>query len=132
MPNRTTTRRSREFLKHAVAGAAALTSQAAMADAQTVAPPEAAPSAAAAQGAGEPHAEELTQGRSGSDFMVDIVKALGFEYVCANPGSSFRGLQESIVNYANNTQPEFLTCCHEEASVAMAHGYSRSKASRCW
>jgi thiamine pyrophosphate-dependent acetolactate synthase large subunit-like protein len=55
--------------------------------------------------------------------MVDIVKALGFDYVCANPGSSFRGLQESIVNYAGNTQPEFLTCCHEESSVAMAHGY---------
>ena len=55
--------------------------------------------------------------------MVDILKALNFDYVCANPGSSFRAIQESIVNYANNTQPEFLTCCHEEASVAMAHGY---------
>ena len=108
----------RAFLKHAVAGAAALTSHASLADAQT-----AAPATPAVQDAGEPHAEELTQGRSGSDFMVDILKALDFDYVCANPGSSFRGLQESIVNYANNTQPEFLTCCHEEASVAMAHGY---------
>jgi hypothetical protein len=34
----------------------------------------------------------------GSDFMVDVLKSLNFEYVCANPGSSFRGLHESFVN----------------------------------
>jgi thiamine pyrophosphate-dependent acetolactate synthase large subunit-like protein len=67
--------------------------------------------------------EPLTGGRAGSDFMVDTIKALGFEYVCANPGSSFRGLHESIINYGNNTKPELLTCLHEESSVAMAHGY---------
>ncbi len=72
-----------------------------------------------------PEADVLTSGRSGSDFMVDVIKSLGFDYVCANPGSSFRGLQESIVNYGGNTRPEFLTCCHEESSVAMAHGYSK-------
>ena len=111
----------REFLKQAVAGAAALTPAAALAQAQTGAPAPNAPAPAAH--AAEPHGEELTQGRSGSDFMVDILKALNIDYVCANPGSSFRGLQESIVNYANNTKPEFLTCCHEESSVAMGHGY---------
>ena len=57
--------------------------------------------------------------------MVDIIKSLGVPYVCGNPGSSFRGLQESIVNYGNNTQPEFLTCLHEESAVAMAHGYAK-------
>ena len=57
--------------------------------------------------------------------MVDVIKSLGFEYVCANPGSSFRGLQESLVNYGGNKKPEFLTCCHEESSVAMAHGYAK-------
>ena len=46
-----------------------------------------------------------------------------FEYVASNPGSSFRGIHESIINYGNNTKPEFITCCHEESSVAMAHGY---------
>ena len=40
--------------------------------------------------------EPLTGGRAGSDFMVDTIKSLGFEYICANPGSSFRGLHESI------------------------------------
>jgi thiamine pyrophosphate-dependent acetolactate synthase large subunit-like protein len=43
--------------------------------------------------------------------------------MCSNPGSAFRGLQESIVNYGGNTRPEFITCCHEESAVAMAHGY---------
>jgi acetolactate synthase-1/2/3 large subunit len=49
---------------------------------------------------------------------------LGFEYVAANPGSSFRGLHESLINYGGNKNPELLTCCHEESSVAMAHGYA--------
>ncbi|HEY2844583.1 MAG TPA: thiamine pyrophosphate-dependent enzyme, partial [Bryobacteraceae bacterium] len=56
-------------------------------------------------------------------FMVDVLKTLNFEYICANPGSSFRGLQESFVNYGKNKAPEWITCCHEESSIAMAHGY---------
>src|SRR6202521_6149475 len=61
--------------------------------------------------------EVLTADRPGSDFMVDVTKALGFEYVFANPGSSFRGLHESLVNYGGNKKPEVITCCHEESSV---------------
>ena len=61
----------------------------------------------------------------GSDFMVDVIKRLGFEYVAANPGSSFEGLHESIINYGENAMPELLTCCHEESAVAMAHGYAK-------
>ena len=59
--------------------------------------------------------------------MVDVFKTLDFEYVAANPGSSFRGLHESIVNYGGNRAPEFITCCHEESSVAMAHGYFKAE-----
>ena len=55
--------------------------------------------------------------------MVDVMKSIGFDYVAANPGSSFRGLHESLINYGGNTAPELITCCHEESSVAMAHGY---------
>jgi acetolactate synthase-1/2/3 large subunit len=69
--------------------------------------------------------EVLTVDRPGSDFMVDVMKSLDFEYVCANPGSSFRSLHESIVNYGGNKNPELLTCCHEESSVAMGHGYAK-------
>jgi len=70
-----------------------------------------------------PAVDVLTTDRPGGDFMVDVIKTLGFEYVAANPGSSFRGLHESLVNYGGNKTPEFITCCHEESSVAMAHGY---------
>lgn len=65
--------------------------------------------------------------RAGSDYMVDVFKSLDFEYFCSNPGSSFRGLHESLINYGGNTNPEFITCLHEESSVAMAHGYFKAE-----
>jgi thiamine pyrophosphate-dependent acetolactate synthase large subunit-like protein len=64
--------------------------------------------------------------RPGSDFMVDVIKALGFDYMSLNPGSSFRSLHESLINYGGNKAPELITCMHEEAAVAMAHGYSKA------
>ncbi len=72
-----------------------------------------------------PAVDVSSNARPGSDFMVDVIKSLGIEYCAANPGSSFRGLQESFINYGKNTNPEWLTCCHEESSVAMAHGYAK-------
>ena len=76
--------------------------------------------------AGAPSSVEvLTNERPGSDFMVDVLRSLGFEYVCANPGSSFRGLHESLINYGGNRNPELITCCHEESAVAMGHGYAK-------
>jgi thiamine pyrophosphate-dependent acetolactate synthase large subunit-like protein len=69
--------------------------------------------------------EVLTEGRAGSDFMVDVLKYLGLEYICAVAASSFRGLQESVINYGDNQNPEFITCLHEESSVAMGHGYAK-------
>ena len=119
----------RGFLKGA-AGAAALVTTAA-----TTTTPAAAQEAQAPRNASAPVAtqerdpagsvEVLTADRPGSDFMVDVIKALGFEIIFANPGSSFRGLHESVINYGGNKKPEFLTCCHEESSVAMAHGYAK-------
>lgn len=70
-----------------------------------------------------PRVDVYTTDRPGADFMVDVLKSLRFDYICANPGSSFRGLQESFINYGGNKNPEWITCCHEESSVAMAHGY---------
>ena len=64
-----------------------------------------------------------SRGRAGSDFMVDVIKSLDIDYVYSNPASSFRGIHESLINYGKNTKPEFITCMHEESSVAMAHGY---------
>src|ERR1041385_5778335 len=122
----------RDFLKSAAVTGAALVGSAAGADAQT-APP--APAAAPAGPATAPIAPRetdpslegdiVTTDRPGGDFMVDVLKSLNLEYVAANPGSSFRGIHASIINNGNNTAPEFITCCHEESSVAMAHAYSK-------
>jgi thiamine pyrophosphate-dependent acetolactate synthase large subunit-like protein len=109
----------RNFLKIAAAGgAAALVAKPSLGQAQQ--------QTAAARFVDEPGPPEeivLTTERSGSDFMVDVIKSIGFDYICSNPGSSFRGFQESLINYGGNRSPEFLTCCHEESSVAMAQGY---------
>ncbi len=118
----------RSFLKGAAAvGAAGIVPASKSARAQEAGSARvSAPSAAAREAeSGTPAVEVLTGDRPGGDFMVDVLKSLGFEYVCANPGSSFRGLHESLVNYGGNRNPEFITCCHEESSVAMAHGYSK-------
>jgi acetolactate synthase-1/2/3 large subunit len=118
MSNKQIDRRS--FLKGAAAAAAAMTTRVA------------ASAQAAQTGAGEsdgketPRLSERIIARPGSDFMVDVIKATGIEYIASNPGSSFRSLQESIVNYGGNKNPEFLTCMHEESSVAMAHGYAKA------
>jgi len=64
-------------------------------------------------------------GRPGSDFMVDVLRSLKFEYIATNPASSCRGIHESIINYGNNTRPELLTVMHEESGTGMAHGYAK-------
>ena len=122
----------RDFLKSAAAtsaaaGAAAFV-PAAAANAQTPAASVPAAAPIAPRETDPPgEAEVLTTDRPGGDFMVDVLKALNFEYVASNPGSSFRGIHESIINYGGNAAPEFLTCCHEESSIAMAHGYFKAE-----
>src|SRR6478609_8295773 len=91
----------RGFLKGAAAGAAGLVTKP-LATAQQAAQP----AATEARGAVEITGNE----KPGSDFMVDVIKTLGIEYCAANPGSSFRGLQESLINYGGNRAPEWLTC----------------------
>jgi thiamine pyrophosphate-dependent acetolactate synthase large subunit-like protein len=110
----------RDFLAGAAAGVAGLAAKPPAAMAQQVAlKPEPHPAEA------HPAIEVTGNQRPGSDFMVDVFKSLDIEYCAANPGSSFRGLQESFINYGGNKNPEWLTCCHEESSVAMAHGYAK-------
>jgi len=123
----------REFLKGVAAGAGTLAGASALTGAGPLAAAAAAPELAprglplppAVEGDPPPTAEVLTVDRTGSDFMVDVLKALGFEYVCAVAGSSFRALHESVINYGGNKNPEFITCLHEEQSVAMAHGFAK-------
>jgi thiamine pyrophosphate-dependent acetolactate synthase large subunit-like protein len=102
----------RRFLKRAGAGAAAGLAFA----------PQATPQAAQQS----PDSVEVTGPvKPGSDFMLEVIQSLGIEYCAANPGSSFRGLHESILNHGGNKNPELLTCLHEESSAAMAHGYAK-------
>ena len=116
----------RNFLKGTAGGAAALLAASQPAPAQSIEPVRSASAAVSTQEHDpSPSVEVLTADRPGADFMLDVLKAIGFDYVFANPGSSFRGLHESVVNYGGNKSPEFITCCHEESSVAMAHGYSK-------
>ena len=70
--------------------------------------------------------ERVTPRRYGSDFIVDILRQYGIPYAAFNPGASFRGIHDSLINYLGNKKPEFLECMHEEISVAIAHGYARA------
>jgi thiamine pyrophosphate-dependent acetolactate synthase large subunit-like protein len=61
----------------------------------------------------------------GSDVIAEALAALDIPYVALNPGASYRGLHDSIVNYLGNTHPQMLLCLHEESAVAIAHGYAK-------
>jgi len=122
----------RGFLKGAAIGAATLATKAQLAEAQQAQSPSRGaaplPSARALAAETEPvstDVEVLTEDHPGADFMVDVIKSFGIEYIAAMPASSFRGLHESIINYGGNKNPELLTCCHEESSVGIADGYAR-------
>jgi acetolactate synthase-1/2/3 large subunit len=120
----------RNFLKTAaVTGAAALAPTAASAAQAPAAASPAPGTAPLPPREADPPANVETgiTERPGGDFMVDVLKSLNLEYIASNPGSSFRGIHESIINYGNNSMPEFLTCCHEESSVAMAQGYFKAE-----
>ena len=46
-----------------------------------------------------------SQARYGSDVMADILRLLDIDYAVMMPGSTYRELHESIVNYLGNTKP---------------------------
>ena len=124
----------RGFLKGAVVGAAAVASQTTTGRAEPAAAPPPPSAMPLTQAQIEAETEALPRSpavdayiveRPGSDYMVEVFRALDIEYCASNCGSSFEGLQESIVNHGGNRMPEFLTCLHEESAVAMAHGYAK-------
>jgi len=61
----------------------------------------------------------------GSDVFAEVLRGLDVKYVALNPGSSFRGLHDSLVNRLGNRDPQMLLCLHEEHAVAIAHGYAK-------
>jgi acetolactate synthase-1/2/3 large subunit len=126
----------RNFLKGAAAGAAGAASAivAGAGSAQQSAPSGARPGVALpTEAAGradyvppEPSVGAQFVRHPASDYMVDVFKALDFDYVAVNPGSAFEGIHESIINHAGNRKPEILTVLHEEAGAAIAHGYAKA------
>ena len=61
----------------------------------------------------------------GSDALAELLSRLGLRYIALVPGSSYRGLHDSLVNYNGNRDPQLLVCLHEEHAVAIAHGYAK-------
>jgi hypothetical protein len=57
----------------------------------------------------------------GSDAIVAMLREIGIPFLALNPGASYRGLHDSLVNYLGNSAPQMLLCLHEESAVAIAH-----------
>lgn len=62
----------------------------------------------------------------GSDIAAQMLRRLDIPYIALNPGASYRGLHDSLVNHLGNERPEILMCLHEEHAVAIAHGYAKA------
>jgi len=114
----------RSFLKGTAAAAGA-----ALAAATQLA--QAAEATAEKPAPGKPAAEKKLPSetfitRPGSDFMADVLRTIGLQYVAINPAAGFRSLHESIINYSGNKNPEIITCLHEETATHMAQGYAKA------
>ena len=59
----------------------------------------------------------------GSDAIAAVLRSLDIPYVALNPGASYRGLHDSIVNFLGNRAPQMLLCLHDETAVHVAQGY---------
>lgn len=68
---------------------------------------------------------EVAEDRWASDLVADFLRQIGVPYIALNPGASFRGLHDSLVNHLGNRDPSMLMCLHEEHAVALAHGYAK-------
>ena len=62
----------------------------------------------------------------GSDIAAEMLRRLGIEYIALNPGASFRGFHDSLINYLGNRDPQLLLCLHEDHALAIAHGYAKA------
>lgn len=72
-----------------------------------------------------PQAVEGGNAVFGSDAIADTLRSLDIPYIAINPGASYRGLHDSLVNHLGNQSPQILLCLHEESAVAIAHGYAK-------
>lgn len=61
----------------------------------------------------------------GSDVIAETLRSLDIPYIALNPGASYRGLHDSLVNHLGNLRPQILLCLHEEHAVAIAQGWAK-------
>ena len=59
----------------------------------------------------------------GSDAIAETLRRLDVPFIALNPGASYRGLHDSIVNYLGNRAPQMILCLHDEHAVHIAQGY---------
>ncbi|QJP14774.1 thiamine pyrophosphate-binding protein [Starkeya sp. ORNL1] len=67
----------------------------------------------------------MSEAKYGSDLMVDVIRSFGIPYISLNPGASFRGLHDSLVNWEGGG-PELICCQHEKVAIGVAHGYAKA------
>jgi acetolactate synthase-1/2/3 large subunit len=119
----------RAFLRDAVIGAAAVGAPVAVPAIEERDSPRSVPLVAdvTAERAAPPAYVGPAQMPCGSDYMLDVVRNLGIDHFAFIPGNTFKGLHESVVNYGMVTAPklELISAMHEEASIAIAHGYAK-------
>ena len=60
-----------------------------------------------------------------SDVVAETLRSLDIPYMALNPGASYRGLHDSLVNHLGNQSPKMLLCLHEGHAVGIAHGYAK-------
>lgn len=73
----------------------------------------------------QPQGPLATKAGFGSDVVAETLNQLDLPYIALNPGASYRGLHDSIVNYLGNKNPEMLLCLHEEHAIHIAQGYAK-------
>lgn len=73
----------------------------------------------------EAPADSVTEAAYASDVFAEVLRGLGVEYIALNPGASYRGLHDSLINHLGNRDPQMLLCLHEENAVAIAHGWAK-------
>ena len=62
----------------------------------------------------------------GSDAIAAMLREMGITYIALNPGASYRGLHDSLVNYLGNRAPQMLLCLHDETAVHIAQGHFKA------
>jgi len=62
----------------------------------------------------------------GSDSIAQCLRSMKVPFLALNPGASYRGLHDSLVNHLGNEAPQMLLCLHEEVAISIAQGYAKA------